>query len=141
MNYDPKQYALVFNGLLIQGFASGTFISISKDTAPFSDIVGAYGEVTRVRSHDRRATVTITLTQASRSNEDLSVALNADQRAVNGAGVGAFSLVDTLGRTIVSASQAWVQKAPDLSLSTELENREWEIRLADVEYFVAGIDP
>lgn len=130
--YDPKQFDIVFAGILInEGLADGTFLSVEPTTPGFSSKVGADGEVCRARSHDRRATATVTVMQTSEVNDRLSALYEADRDAPNGAGVGAFEVRDRVGTTILTASRAYIANAPTATLELEASTREWTIELAD----------
>lgn len=133
--YDPKSFDIIFAGILLEGFAEGTFVSIASEAPGFSDTVGVDGEVTRNRSHDKRATVTVSLMQTSESNALLSAAYLADRAAINGAGVGSLRIVDRAGTTVFRASKAWIQNDPDATLEAEAGGRDWEFRCADMLAF------
>jgi len=132
--YDPRKFAIVFAGILVnEGLADGTFCTVTPTTPGFSSKVGTDGEVTRSRSHDRRAEVKITVMQTSELNDRLSAVYNADRAAVNGAGVASFRIQDLAGTTVLRASKAWISDEPDVSLEAEASTREWTIELADLD--------
>ena len=130
--YDPNQKDVIFAGYLLKGFADGSMVSVSSEGPGFEDAVGVDGEVTRVRKHDRRHTVTVSLMQTSESNDDLSALYAADRDAANGSGVGALRIVDRSGTTIFEAAKAWIQNDPDASFEATPTAREWEIRCASL---------
>lgn len=129
--YDPKLFDIIWGGILMDGFAEGTKLTIASEVEGFSDTVGVDGEVTRNRMHDRRATATLSLMQTSATNDRLSAAYENDRNAINGAGVGSFRVVDRAGTTVYEASKAWISNDPDVEISTEATTREWTFRLAD----------
>lgn len=129
--YDPGQHDVIFAGRLLEGFGEDTFIAIAVEAPGFSDRVGVDGEVTRAKSYDRRATISVTLMQTSQSNDVLSAIYEADRAAPNGAGVGGVRVVDRSGTTVFEASKAWIQREPDAELGREAGERVWEIRCAD----------
>ncbi len=130
--YDPRKHDIVFAGILInEGLADGTFLTITPETPGFSTKVGVDGEVTRTRSHDRRATATVTLMQTSEVNARLSALYAADRAAVNGQGVGSFFVQDRGGDTVLRSSKAFISDGPDVTLAAEAETREWTFILTD----------
>lgn len=129
--YDPGQYDVIFAGRLLEGFGEDTFISVAVEAPGFSDRVGVDGEVTRAKSYDSRATVSVTLMQTSLSNNVLSSIYLADRAAPNGAGVGSLRIVDRSGTSVFEASRAWIQREPDAELGREASERTWELRCAD----------
>lgn len=131
--YDPKKFVIVFANILInKGLADGTFCVVSSMKPGFTSKAGADGEVTRIRSQDRRATVRITLMQTSDVNLRLSRLYNADRDAVNGQGVGMFYVQDLNGDTKLEADKAYISDDPDLTLSADAETREWVLELAEL---------
>lgn len=137
-HYDPDQIVIMAAGVRIQGFADGEFVTVEQLSDAFNDEVGTDGEVTRSKSNDRRATVTLKLAQTSISNDVLAAVHRADLNAPNGAGVFPFSMVDLLGTTIIEGSKAWVVRAPNASFDRTPKAREWAIRIATVDRFDGG---
>lgn len=136
--YDGDQVTVSIAGIPLSGYADGEFLTISFESNLFDDVVGTDGEVTRSKTNDRRATATVKLMQTSDSNDLLSALYNTDDRAPNGAGIGAFLVEDNQGRSIYSASECWIQKAPDVSFDRTATEREWTIRIARLEFFQGG---
>lgn len=136
--YDPDEYTVYFNGILVQGYAEGEFVSVEQMSDAFSSVVGTDGEVARSKSNDRRVKVTIKLLQTSSSNAALSAIHQRDLNAPNGAGVGTLSIVDNFGATKVQGDQAWIVKMPAASLDRTAKSREWEIEVANCTRFEGG---
>lgn len=126
--YDADQVTVSFAGVLMQGYADGEFCSIEMDSKGFEDVVGTDGEVTRSKTGDNRATVTVKLLQSSLTNAELSILHNLDLSAPNGAGVGALLINDRGGSFTYRAARAWISKAPDVTLDRQATTREWEFR-------------
>lgn len=137
--YDVKAYDLIIGDHLVCGFGEGASIEISADSDLFSDVVGIDGKVTRTRSHDRRATLTLTLMASSDSNEVLSDIFKADRDGVNGEGVFPVSLVNREGGDLFVADEAYIARAPDLSLDATVGERVWTIRLSNLDQCHAGL--
>lgn len=137
--YDPKYYVVTFKGHQIQGPADGTFIKVSRMTDTVSSEAGAYGDVVRTRSHDRRGEVTITLLASSPSNDALSAFAAAGELGLEpDADVGPFMLKDINGTTVCLASEAWVRKPADVEGAKEHTPREWVLECAKLEMLVGG---
>lgn len=130
--YDPSQIDVVFAGRRLDGFGEDTFVEIAHEAPGFSDRVGVDGRVTRSKSLDRRATITITLMQTSESNAWLSALYNADRAATNGSGVGSLRIADRSGNTVFEASKVWIQAEPDAAFGREAAERVWTLRAADM---------
>lgn len=132
--YDPAKHPISFAGILInEGLADGTFLNITTEAPAFTVKVGADGEVTRTRSHNKVAVATVTLMQTSEINKRLSDLYAADRAATNGQGVGVFRVQDLAGDTNLESAAAFISDDPDVTLETEASTREWTFTLTDYE--------
>ncbi len=138
--YDADQVAITIAGIPINGgYADGEFCRIERETEAFVDVVGTDGEVTRSKSGDNRATVTILLMQTAAANALLAALHTADKLAKNGAGVGPLLIKDlNSDTTIHSSPECWVQSSPNVSYGREAGPREWPIRCSNLIDFVGG---
>ena len=134
--YDPKKIVATFRGILIQGYADGTFVTAERKEDAFDTSVGAGGDVTRVRNNDRTGLVTLTLQSESLTNDLLSANLLIDEES--GLGIGALMVKDLNGTTLISAESAWIKKFPVGEYADDGGSREWVIECADLRMFVGG---
>ena len=135
--YDPSNVQVIMGGVPMSGFADGTFISIAFDEDQYTKTVGADGEVSRSKSNNNTATVSLTLKQTSSSNDALSALYQAD-RLSNG-GVVPFMVKEIgSGRTLCFAQSAWVQKLSDVAYSKDIEDRAWTIATGQMQIFIGG---
>lgn len=138
-HYDSDQYSCSFNGInLFEGTADGEWLTIEPEADDFGDVAGTDGEVTRSKSNDRRATLTLKLMQTSSVNALLSAINTIDKNAPGGAGVGPFFVRDRQGRDVFSAEKAWIAVAPKVSLDRTPTSREWKFRCAELVPFHGG---
>ena len=133
---DPKKIVMVFGTKRIKGFADGTFLDVERNEDMFSEVVGADGEVTRVKSNNRTGTATFTLLQSSTSNDDLSAYALVDEQT--GLGVFPFIVTDTLGKTNIFSAMGYIKRIAKVEESKTATNREWKIFLVDVNVFVGS---
>ena len=139
--YDSTSVTIVAMGLPIDstgGYADDEFLTIDQDSNDFDDVVGTDGEVTRNKTNDGRATITIKLMQSSSSNALLSVLRNLDVAAPNGAGVGPLLVRDRQGTSLYTASKCWISKPPKVSFAKGAQSREWTLRCADLKRLDGG---
>ncbi len=122
-NYNPKKIALYFDGVRITGFMDGTFVLAEMDEDAFEGHVGSDGLVTRTQNLNEMGTVTATLSQASPSNDLLSLKHLTDK--ATGIGYGAIMGKDINGTEVFSAAQAWIKKAPNSEFADAVSGREW----------------
>jgi hypothetical protein len=139
--YDSDQYSASFAGIPLAGFADGEWLRIERENQKFDDVVGTDGEVTRSKTNDDRATITIRLMQSSPVNDLLSAVYNLDGNTPGGAGVGPFLLRDQQGTTLITAESCWIAKAPDVSMDRTATEREWVLRCAKLIEFHGGSIP
>lgn len=131
--YDADQVSLTVGGFSIDsGFADGEFIRIEQEADDFTDVVGTDGEVTRSKTNDRRATITVLLMQTASGNQALSALSNLDRLSPNGAGISPLLIQDGNGDALFEAASCWVQKPPDVAFDRTGVTREWTLRVADL---------
>lgn len=137
--YDPKMVITTFKGVIITGYADGTFLTVERTADMFSQVVGAQGETSRAKSNNRSGTAKLHLKQTSPSNDVLSAIALLDENG--GLGVGPFMVRDTLGTTLIMSPQAYLKKYAHAEYSKDIVNREWFIYLTDVNVYVGGNIP
>lgn len=135
-NYDPKQVVVSIGGAIMQGYADGTFVTVTRLNDAFTSHAGADGEVSRAKSNDRRGEMVLTLAQTSLSNDVLSGVAAVDERTGNG--IIPIAIKDLSGTTTYFSGSGWIRKIADGSFSKEIENREWTIDLASMDAFIGG---
>lgn len=134
--YDPQQVSLSLGGQIASGFADGTFINIERDEDTFTKVSGADGEVSRAKSANTAALLTLTLAQTSPYNDILSAFAALDE--LDGSGIVPMILKDGSGRTVASSAAAWIRKPPAAPFGKEVDNREWAIDLGKTLFFIGG---
>lgn len=138
-DYDPRKVTITVGGSIIEGFADGTFVTVSRNNQTWTTASGASGEHARSKSNDRSGTVELTLMQTSASNDVLSAFMQLDESNLN-AGKFPFSLTDANGNTLIAAVEMWVQQPPSVEYGKELGDRVWTLEAGDIKMFVGGTD-
>lgn len=129
-NYDPEKVIVTWNGIIIDGFADGTFFSVSMNEAAFNLTKGADRESTRTKSNNLSAQATATLMQTSSANALLYAAHALD--LVTGTNNGPLLVEDILnGETLFSAN-AWIMQYPDVEFGKESSTREWNFEIDEI---------
>jgi len=134
--YDPAEVTITFAGIIVEGYADGTFITAARNNPSFSLKVGASGEGARAKSNDRSGTVTLTLLQSSASNDLLSAQAALDE--ASGDGIGSLLIKDLSGTTLCSAETAWIQKPADVEYAKEISDRQWVLETDILNIFAGG---
>lgn len=130
--YDPKQVVVTLNGMRLQGFSEDSMVKVTFTSPVFETVAGADGKTTRVRIHDDRAVVTVSLMQSSDGNKILSSMLNRDKATPNGAGVGTLMIADLSGQVLIHSDTAWIKGRPEMEFGKKVNARSWEIEASDV---------
>lgn len=137
--YDCNEVSSVVCGIPIEGgYGEDTFIEIEYLSPAFVTKVGADGGVTRSKTNDNRAKVTLTLMQGSVENALLSAMHIIDKRASNGAGVGPCMIKDNQGTSLYAGEKSWIVSHPKVTFGKSGEMRVWEIEVANLEAFTGG---
>lgn len=138
-HYSPEDViVLVAGSIPIAGMAEGTFISVSKEDAPFTTKISADGVVSRNYINSQVYNVTLTLHSASASNDVLTKLWIVDESTQR----GKFSLLirDPLGSSHFHSNVAWISKTPQMEFADKISNREWTITCTQVDINYGGND-
>ncbi len=137
--YDSNQVSIMFAGRPISGgYADGEFVRVEFSNDGFTKVIGTDGEVTRSKSNDQSARVTISLMQSADANNILSALFNLDVLTPNGAGVAPIYIRDRSGLSLYEGESAWIVKMPDSSFDKGPTARQWLIDVANLKAFVGG---
>ena len=143
--YDSNNVQVMICGIPIDvdsggsgGYADDEFLTIEKESDDFTDVAGTDGEVSRSKTNDARATVTLKLMQTSLSNKKLAALRLMDINADNGAGVGALQVKDANGLSLYTAFECWIQAPPAVSFGRAAGTREWKVRVGKLIDFTGG---
>jgi hypothetical protein len=94
-NFDPARLLANFGGIIIGGWAAGTFLKVVKNQPDWKEKTGSTGEYMRVKVNDNSGYAEFTLQQSADANRALSARRKLDLAGLNGTGV--FSMRDLLG--------------------------------------------
>jgi hypothetical protein len=130
--YDAGAVSISIGAFLVTGYADGTYCRVAYNDNEIREVVGAEGEVTRVKGRNRTGLIEITLMQTSPTNNQLLALATADRK--DGSGIFAIQVKDPYGMMLYSGNQAWVKKPPEGLLSRQAEHRVWTILVAQLAY-------
>ena len=126
--YDPKQVTLNISGVLVSGFADGTFIKVERIKPEiYTTHVGAHGEVGRTKSNDRTGKITFTLKGTSPSNAKLDLLKNSPLPIPFGVKNNSTSMF------VAGSTNSWLSKDPSVEFGLEETNVEWEITCDELD--------
>ena len=135
--FDPAKHAFSFLGNTFTAFGKDSFIKASRDEDAFTKEVGTTGEVVRSKNNNRCGSVEVTVMAHSQDNDILSSLAAADE--LTGTTVGELTMLELNGTSRLSASQAWIRKAPDMERAKVAGEVVWIFDCADLEIFHGGL--
>lgn len=123
--YAPDDVGIVVGTQAAVGVKQGTFIEADRavDTAEMD--IGSDGEATMVISPNESGTVKITLQQSSPTNDYYNTLFQALQQKNTAVAVVPINVTDKNGTTVISCTQAVVQKVAKVTFADKSEGREW----------------
>ncbi len=134
--YEPQNVAFLFNGIEVVGFGPDESINCEYNEDAFTRVTGNDGTVARAKNPDRSGTITLTLLSTSPSNDVLSGFEIRDN--LDGSGVGAVLIKDHSGRSLASAKDCWIRKAPAMIFGREVPTRAWVLEAGTLTIFHGG---
>jgi len=142
--YSPDEVTMLItvdgNTHIVSGFATGTFINISRMTAASTLNVGSDLSAFRVKKRNKASTIEVTLHQASISNKVFQQIQIADEDDATDTFVFPITIKDNSGQSVYFASQAFIgTQAPSAFSDSETgENRVWTIQAVNLISGVGG---
>lgn len=140
--YSPQDVTVVLSqgavSHVVSGFAEGTFVTVARNSETFEMYTGADNTNTRIYKPNTSCMVTISLAQTSNSNDILSALYLQDVATRNSTGLFALTVKDTSGRSLFSASQAYIATVPDAEFSDSMSTRDWVVHCPRPDFFIGG---
>ena len=140
--YSPEDVVVVLsNGQfshVITGYADGTFVNITREVPASTLYVGSDVSNARVVRANKASTVTLSLHQASSSNDVLSQLLANDEETRDNTWLFSLTIKDNTGRSLYFSRQAFISAEPDRMYSTGIENRDWGIQCVSLGGVTGG---
>lgn len=135
--FDPKKGLLVIGAIPVEGYADGTFLSLTFPNNLYNDKDGADGEIGRIRmANGLKANLETVLMQTSVTN-DLIFGLAAAGFDSNV--TFPITYKDLNGSTVWSSNKCWCQKMADYTLDKDnTANRTWTFVLPEVLGLIVG---
>jgi len=125
-NYSPEDVNCLAFGIPLNGFADGTFISISKDKVAYGSTETADGQVARLYTNSQTYTISLTFHRGSTSNDILTKLWQLDELSQ----VGKFPLFikDLSGTDLFFSTNTWIEGVPNMVQSTNFDTRTWVLK-------------
>lgn len=134
--YDPNKVVVIHGSLLLDGFAEGSMVTVSKSERDFAMDPGAKGDVVLRRLRNPIGTITVRLQAESPSNTALALLREQNTKGIP---VPVPTIVRDLQKNALhKAAFSIVEGAPDSEYASDSGVREWVFLCATLESFVAG---
>lgn len=134
--YASDQVVVIFGPVQVTGFVPDSRVTIEKNEARWTKRVGSDGLVTRSKTNDETATVTLHLEQTSMSNDLLSAISQLDRQTNEG--VFPLMIKDNSGRSLYTAESAWIERDPNAEFGRESGERTWAIHTGQLQSHTGG---
>jgi hypothetical protein len=124
LQYSPEEVTIIIAGIhTVTALSAGKFVSVRKHLSPFEISRSADGEISRTYRNDQSYTVELTLAQSSPSNNVLSMLQAVDLTTKKG--LFPIFIKDGSGTTTFVGTTSWISDVPEISFSTNIEERLW----------------
>ncbi len=135
--HNLDEWTISLGGAIFDSFGASTVLSITQEPI-YTKVVSGDGRVTRSKTLDRSATISITVMSSSMANDFMTALANVDMLGKNGAGVVPFLAVDGSGRAVYEASKAWISGWPDIEVGREAAEYTWTIEASKLVRYDGG---
>lgn len=140
--YSPPDVTVVISmgaaSHVVSGFAEDTFVSIERNSETYEMYTGADDTNTRIYKPNTSCAVTISLQQTSNSNDVLSALYEIDRASRNSDNLFSITVKDNSGRSLFSASQAFISVTPNSEYGTSMNTRDWVVQCPRPDYYIGG---
>lgn len=130
--YKVKSLICVIGGVIVDGWADNDYITVKYDQPRTQTREGADGGVGIAVTESRLGTIEITLLQTSTVNDALTALFSDASRRYP------FTLSDGSGSSVFTSSDAWIQDTPEANFGTDIKDRRWVLRAANLSAFFGG---
>ena len=125
-NYCPEDINCLAFGIPLNGFAEGTFITISKDKVPYGTTETADGLTARLFTNSQTYTIQLTFHRGSTSNDVLTKLWQLDELTQK----AKFPLFikDLSGTDLFFSTNTWIEAPSNMVQSSTFDSRTWILR-------------
>lgn len=132
--YDPSKVVITIDGVSVHGFAEEDFFVAKYDEDRYTKLKGIDGEVGRVRTLSLAGSIEFVLMDSSEANYELN-RFNPDYGYI---GTAPISIADLSGKSLISASKAWLKTCPEMRKGKFLGDTRWVFDCADMDIIYGG---
>jgi hypothetical protein len=141
-SYSPENVSVVLShpdfNHVANGFVEGTFVSVSRENPHATLYTGADLSNARVIRRNKGGTISLSLHQASETNDVLSYLLQKDEENADGTWLFSVTIKDELGRSVFYSPVCFISNPPEASFGTDLGDRTWVIQAVSIDQIQGG---
>lgn len=141
-SYSPEDVVVILHNSkfshILSGYTEGTFLEVERVVPHATPYNGADGTNARVVRGVKNVDITLTLHQASESNDVLSQLLVRDESTRDGQDIFAITIKDNTGRTVMSSPQAYLGTVASTAFSQEISDRAWTLHAINAIQHIGG---
>lgn len=123
---------------VLANFSEDTFVNLELPQDTWSEKESIDGYTTRSHHLTKTMRATITLDQASKSNDVLSGLHAFDAKSLRGEGIFTCTIADKSGRSYAYSSQCYVKKPQNQEFGAQAGTRAWVIVMAGTDSYIGG---
>ena len=135
-DFVPEAVTIAWGGIVMEGFAAESFVTIARSVANTTVQVGAAGDVGITKNADRTGTISVTLMQNSATHRFLS-AVQVAQDNDNELYRAPLTVTDPSGSMICRMEAAHIQTPPEVVLGGDQNPKTWGFFSEQVTYLEA----
>lgn len=141
-SYSPEDVNIVISqgnlAHVVSGYVDGTFVSISRLVLASEPYTGSDVSNARIVRSNKNSTITLSLHQASESNDILGQLLRNDEQTRDSTNLFSMTIKDNTGRSLYYCRQCYIGNNPDSTFSNAIDSRDWSIHAVKLEQVQGG---
>lgn len=135
--YSPEDVTMIINDHSLEGFASGTFINVIRNSPDFTAVRAIRGRNSRIAQRDKSGRIEFSILQTSTDNDILSKIVSYD--TFHQTGLLNVIIKDTGGTTAVQFLDCYLETVPDFGFSSgDTQKRNWKINFSYISNYHLG---
>lgn len=130
--HNSNEISMTFGDRSLGTGRAEEFCTTEYNEELYTLVVGADGEVTRVKSNNLSGKITVKFISTSDGHKLMTTLHEASRNSRNGEDIAPFQIRDRNGGLVESAEHAWISKAPSNATGKAPGEREWELSCTDL---------
>jgi len=139
LSYSPEDVSITIGSFFsVEGYATGTFVEVTKDVMPYVSGRSADGWVERKYTNNTTYSISITLYRASPTNDVFTKLWQLDE--ITQTAKFPIFIKDGGGTGYFFSPTTWFEEIPSLSYSDTIDTCTWKLRSDSGVIHIGGND-